>query len=178
MRFSFPGRTSAFPFAFVLAVFSLVFVLTGSCARPPQADPAATRAAIEAVDRDFMAAFAARDGKAIGLLYTEDAKLLAPNAEPALGRDAIVKSWESFLELPIPTVRLETDEIHGTGDVVTGEGRYALIGAEGQTVEAGKFLVVYRKTEAGWRLHRDIWNSDAPAGAPAPADSTLVSPKE
>ncbi|MEK7316860.1 MAG: SgcJ/EcaC family oxidoreductase [Candidatus Eisenbacteria bacterium] len=178
MRFSFPGRTSAFPFVFLVALFSLLLVFAGSCSRPPQADPAASRAAIDAVDRDFMAAFQARDGKAIGLLYTEDAKLLPPNEEPAIGRDAIVKVWEGLLGLPLSGLRLETDEIHGTGEVVTVEGRYALIGGDSQTVEAGKYLVVYKKTEAGWRLHREIWSSNAPAMAPAPADTTIASPKE
>ena len=177
MRFSFPGRTSAFPFVFLVALFSLLLVFAGSCSRPPQADPAAVRAAIDAVNRDFMAAFQARDSKAIGLLYTEDAKLMPPNLEPALGRDAIVKVWESLLGLPISSFLLETDEIHGTGDVVTEEGHYALIGGDSQTVEAGKYLVVYKKTEAGWRLHRDIWSSNAPAMAPATPDTTIATPK-
>ncbi|HEY6572263.1 MAG TPA: DUF4440 domain-containing protein [Candidatus Eisenbacteria bacterium] len=178
MRFSFPGRTPAFPLAFVAAVFSLLLVFAGSCSRPPEADPAAVRAAIGTVDRDFMAAFEARDGNRLGLLYTEDAKLMPPNAEPALGREAIVKAWESFFELPIPILRLEADEIHGAGDVVTSEGRYALVGTGGETVEAGKYLVVWKRTEAGWRVHRDMWSSNAPANAPATADTTAVSPKE
>lgn len=178
MRFSFPGRTSAFPFAFVATALSLLLVFAGSCARLPQADPAAGRAAIDAVNREFMAAFEARDGKAIGMLYTEDAKLMPPNEEPALGREAIVKVWEGLLELPIPSIRLETDEIHGTGDAVTEEGHYALIGTGGQTVEAGKFLVVWKKTDAGWRLHRDIWSSNAPATVPAAADPTIAPAKE
>lgn len=178
MRFSFPGRTSAFPFAFVVAAFSLLLVFAGSCSRPPQADPAAVRAAIDTLDRELMTAFEARDGKALGLLYTEDGKMMPPNAEPALGREAIVKVWESIFELPIPTLRLETDEIHGTGDAVTAEGRYALIGATGETVEAGKYLVVFKKTEAGWRFHRDMWSSNAPATAPASADTTIASAKE
>lgn len=178
MRFSFPGRTSAFPVAFVLAALSLLLVFAGSCSRPPQADPAAARAAIDSLDRELMAAFESRDGQALGLLYTEDATLMPPNAEPALGREAIVKVWESLFELPLPILRLETDEIHGTGDVVTAEGRYALLGADGGTVEAGKYLVVYKKTEAGWRLHRDIWSSNSPATAPASADTTTATAKE
>ena len=174
MRFSFPGRTAAFPFAFVVVAFALFVVFAGSCSRPPQADPAATRAAIDSIDRDFMEAFAKRDGKAIGLLYTEDAKLMPPNEPPALGRDAIQKAWEGIFQLPIPVMQIQTDEIHGADDVVTAEGRYALVGADSTTVEAGKFLVVWKKTEAGWRIHRDMWSSDAPANAPATADTTVA----
>ena len=178
MRFSLPGRMSAFPFAFVAAFLSLLVVFSGSCARPPQADPAAVRAAIDSLDRDFMKAFAARDGKALGLMYTEDAKLMPPNEAPALGRDAIVKSWEGMFQLPIPLLTIQADDIHGTGDVVTEEGRYALVGTDSQTVEAGKYLVVWKKTDAGWRIHRDMWSSDAPANAPAAADTTTAPVRE
>ena len=174
MRFSFPGRTSAFPFAFVVVAFALFVVFAGSCSRPPQADPAATRAAIDSIDRDFMAAFAARDGKAIGLMYTEDAKLMPPNEPATLGRDGIVKAWEGIFQLPIPILRIQTDEIYGTGDIVTGEGHYSLAGADSVTVESGKYLVVWKKTEAGWRKHRDMWSSDAPASAPATTDTTVA----
>ncbi|HET9950652.1 MAG TPA: SgcJ/EcaC family oxidoreductase [Candidatus Eisenbacteria bacterium] len=177
MRFSFPGRPSAFPVAFLLALSAMILVFAGSCARPPQSDPAAARAGIEAANRDFSKGVAAHDAKALALLYTEDAKLLPPNAPPVLGRDAIAKFWESLLELPIQSLALETVEVHGTGDEVTEEGRYSLIGANGETVEVGKTLVVWRKTDAGWRLYRDMWSSDAPATAPATADTTAVPAK-
>jgi len=178
MRFSFPGRTSAFPITFLLALFAMVLVFAGSCARPPQSDPAAARAGIESANRDFSKGVAAHDAKALALLYTEDAKLLPPNAQPVLRQDAIAKYWESLLELPIQSLALETVDIYGSGDEVTEEGRYTLIGTKGETIEAGKTLVVWRKTDAGWRLHRDMWSSDAPATASASADTSAAPVKE
>jgi uncharacterized protein (TIGR02246 family) len=178
MRFSFPGRSSAFPVALLLALLAMLVVFAGSCARPPQADPAAARAGIAATDEAFTKAFAAHDATALSLLYTEDAKLLPPNAEPVLGRDAIAKYWASVLELPIESVALELIDIHGSGDEVTEEGRYTLTGANGDTFEAGKSLLVWRKTDAGWRIYRDMWSSNAPATAPAVADSAAAPAKD
>jgi uncharacterized protein (TIGR02246 family) len=173
MRFSLPGRFSAFPVAFLLALFATVLVFAGSCARPPQTDSTAARAGIDSTNQVFTMAFAAHDAKALALLYTEDAKLLPPNAEPVLGRDAIQKFWESMLELPIQSIALETIDVHGGGDEATEEGRYALVGSKGDTVEAGKSLVIWRKGETGWKLYRDMWSSNAPATAPA-ADSAAA----
>ena len=178
MRFSFPGRSSGFPVVFLLALFAMVLVFAGSCARPPGSDPAAARAGIESANREFSKGVAAHDAKTLALLYTEDAKLLPPNGPPVLGRDAIETFWGGFLELPIASLALETIDVHGDGDVVTEEGRYTLLDAQGGTVEAGKTLVVWRKTDAGWRLHRDMWSSDAPATAPASADTSAAPAKE
>jgi len=176
VRFSLPGRPTAFPVSLILALSAMLLVFAGSCARPPQSDPAAARAGIESVNVEFTKAFAAHDAKALSLLYTEDAKLLPPNAEPVLGQEAIAKYFESLLELPIQSIALETVGLHGAGDEVTTEGRYALTSADGGTIESGKTLIVWRKTDAGWRLHRDMWSSDAPATAIA--DTTSVPAKD
>jgi uncharacterized protein (TIGR02246 family) len=174
MRFSVPGRTASHPILFLVALAAVGTVLLGSCSRPPVEDPAAIRAGIVATDREFMTAFAARDAAALGRLYTEDAAVLPPNAEPVPGREAITKFWDTLLILPVKEARLEVVDVYGTGDVVTSEGRYALLDDQDHPVDAGKYLVVWKKTEQGWRIYRDLWNSDTPASA-APSDTTAAS---
>lgn len=173
MRFSFPGRTRAFPIPFLLAALPLLLVVAGSCSRPPRNNSAAARAGIEATSRELTQSFMARDAKAISLLYTEDGAMMPPNDQPVLGRDAIEKYWGALLALPVQSFRVETVEVFGSGDgnEATEEARYALVGPNGETVESGKALVIWRKTDAGWRLHRDMWSSNAPANAPAGPDS-------
>ncbi len=173
MRSSVADRSRiAAPFAFVIAFASLLF--TGSCARPPAEDPAAARAAIEANNQAYMKAFEAGEAKELGAMYAEDAKLLPPNGERILGRPAIEGFWASFLQLPVETLRLETVDLHGGGDTVAEEGNYVLAGAGGQTVETGKYIVVWRRTEVGWTIARDMWSSNAPAMAPAAPDSAAA----
>ncbi|HEU4332943.1 MAG TPA: SgcJ/EcaC family oxidoreductase [Candidatus Eisenbacteria bacterium] len=174
MRFSVPERTTSYPVLFLVTLAAVGSVLLGSCSRPPADDASAARAGIVAADRDFMAAFTARDAAAMALVYTEDATLYPPNVDAVQGREAIAKFWESMLLLPVKELRLELVDVHGTGDTVTSEGRYTLLDDQDRTVEAGQYLVVWKKTAQGWRMYRDLWNADAPAAA-SPAD-TLGAP--
>lgn len=102
----------------------------------------------------------------MGLLYAEDGQVLPPG-EPLLeGREAIVTMWQSVLALPIAGVQLQTAEV-GVGDSTAWEtGRYTMTGNDGSTMESGKYVVVWRHDEAGWKIYRDIWNSNTPAAAP------------
>lgn len=133
--------------------------------------PAEARSAIEAANRQFMEAFSRRDAAALGLLYAEDGQVLPPGALPLEGRDAIVTMWQSVLALPIAAIELQTAEI-GVGDEGAWEvGRYEMTATDGRTTESGKYVVIWRRGEAGWKNYRHIWNSNAPAAAPAPGDA-------
>ena len=41
-------------------------------------------------------------------------------------------------------------------------GHYALGLPDGTAVDEGTYLVVWKKSDEGWRLHRDIWNTNRP----------------
>jgi ketosteroid isomerase-like protein len=30
--------------------------------------------------------------------------------------------------------------------------------ADGNVVGEGRYIVIWKRTDAGWKLHRDIWN--------------------
>ena len=51
-------------------------------------------------------------------------------------------------------------------DTAAEVGRYVLAMADGTEVDRGKYIVLWRHTEDGWKLHRDIFNSDLPAPQP------------
>ena len=42
-------------------------------------------------------------------------------------------------------------------------GQYTLGGADGTTIDQGKYLVVWKNDGGNWKLHRDIWNTSRPA---------------
>jgi ketosteroid isomerase-like protein len=63
-------------------------------------------------------------------------------------------------------VELETAEVGGKGDVVYEVGTYTLFGDQGQAVDNGKYVVVWKRERGAWKLHRDIWNSSRPAAEP------------
>jgi ketosteroid isomerase-like protein len=58
---------------------------------------------------------------------------------------------------------LETVELEGHGDTAIEVGRYTLRGEEGQTLDRGKFIVIWKQVEGEWKLHRDMFSSSMPA---------------
>lgn len=164
-------RASRLPRASLLAGLALAAV-AGCSPAEKRASPDEVRSAIEAVNRQFMEAFSRRDAAAMGLLYAEDGQLLPPGALPVDGRQAIVTMWQSILALPIDAIDLQTAEV-GVGDDSAWEtGRYTMTASDGSTTESGKYVVIWKRGEAGWKIYRDIWNSNAPAAAPAPGGPT------
>lgn len=156
------------------AMLVTVAMLSGILGCAPAAkreDSAAVRASIEAVNRQFMDAFSRRDAAALGLLYAEDGRVMPPGAAAIDGREAIAAMWQSVLALPIASMQLQTVEV-GIGDGSAWEtGRYTMTGNDGRTAEQGKYVVLWKHDEAGWKIYRDIWNSDAPAVAPQAGDT-------
>ena len=58
---------------------------------------------------------------------------------------------------------LTTEEAMGTDSRAVEVGRYEMSTADGSTIDEGKYIVWWQRTPAGWRLHRDIWNTSRPA---------------
>jgi len=115
-------------------------------------------AAISAANGQFMEAFAAGDAMAVALLYTEDARLLPPGGTAVEGRPAIAAFWRAVIEGGVAQISLTIDEVQGAGDWAYELSRWAMYDADGGTVGEGKYIVIWRRTAEGWRLHRDIWN--------------------
>lgn len=147
---------------------AFVAALIAGCAPAAKTErPAEVRSEIEASNKQFMDAFSRRDAAAIGLLYAEDGQVLPPSAPPLDGREAIVTMWQSVLALPFASVQLQTVEVGVGEDSAWETGRYTMIGNDGKVAEAGKYIVIWKHGEAGWKIYRDIWNGNTPATPPA-----------
>lgn len=124
------------------------------------------RDAIVAADENFMAAFNKGDAAGVAALYTEDGQLLPPNGDFVTGKQAIQDFWQGVMDAGIKGAKLEIVEVEEYADTAYEIGKYTLYGAEGQEVDTGKYLVIWKQENRQWKLHRDIWNSSMP---PAPA---------
>ncbi len=122
-----------------------------------------TQDAIAAADRRFEAAFNRGDAAAVASLYTENGQFLQPHGEPAKGRAAIQTVFQGLMDMGVRTIRLETLEVESYGDTASEIGTYALEADDGQLLDRGKFLVLWKKQADQWRLHRDMINSSLPA---------------
>ncbi len=145
------------------AAIMLVGVALCGC-RPPQAEPPAdVTAEIRTAGGQFSAAFAAQDAAALANLYTAQAWLLPPNSDFIIGREAIQTFWQGVMDAGVAVVTLTIEEAMGTDSMAVEVGRLELSTADGSTIDEGKYIVWWQRTPAGWRLHRDIWNSSRPA---------------
>jgi uncharacterized protein (TIGR02246 family) len=159
----------------IVAAAALAALLLSGCMTPPKEDAADVRAAVDTSNRQFMDAFARGDAARIATLYADDAQLLPPGNLPVEGRAKIESLWRGVLALPVKEMHLQTVEFTVHGDDASEIGHYSLVGNDGRELDAGKYIVLWTKTAAGWRLHRDMWNSNAPvvtAPPVAPPDST------
>lgn len=126
------------------------------------------KAEIDRVARLIPEHFNGGEIDAIGPLYTEDCVFMVPGAPATTGRGAVVDAMAGLRAGGI--ARLETWRVEvqsDGGDAAVEHGGYRMFDAAGAENDRGKYLVLWKRTPAGWRLHWDMFNSDLPA---APQD--------
>jgi len=117
------------------------------------------RGAVENGNRAFIAAFLRGDAKTVSELYTEDAQVIAPGAPVARGRAAIAAAWQKAIDGGVKDVTLETLDVEAAGDLACETGTVGLVGRDGAASSA-RYVVVWKRTNGQWKLHRDIWNAE------------------
>lgn len=117
---------------------------------------------IAAENERFMRAFKQADAAGVAALYSEDGQLLPPGAPAASGWDAIRLFWQAAMDSGIHAAQLETVELEDHGETVIELGRYTLCGAAEQSLDQGKYMVIWKREHGVWKLYRDIFNSNGP----------------
>lgn len=111
----------------------------------------------------FATAFEAKDATGLAALYTEEAQLFPSHSDPVEGQEAIVTYWREVFGTGLSGVSLDTVEVDNEGDTAIETGRYRLTTPDGQVADEGKYLVVWKRIEDHWFIHRDIWNTSRPS---------------
>lgn len=141
----------------------------GACGQDaPMADPAEITSRSDA----WEAALAAQDVDALVALYTDDARVMAPNLPPASGTAAVREAFSGMIAAGF-TGTLTPVDTRVSGDIGYNVGTFQLTMADG-TVTTGNFVETWERGSDGtWRISNDIWNSDQSADA-AEADRSHV----
>ena len=63
----------------------------------------------------------------------------------------------------VSSIELITWEVEDCGDTAVEVGRVVMRGGDDEILDDGKFIVIWKKEDDGWRLHRDIVNSSLPS---------------
>jgi uncharacterized protein (TIGR02246 family) len=117
------------------------------------------RTVVEAGNRAFIAAFLAGDASAVARLYTENAQVIAPGEPVARGRSAIAAAWQKTINSGVKDLSLQTAEVESAGDLACETGIVRLVSRDGRSTQ-GRYVVVWKREDGQWKLHRDIWNSE------------------
>ncbi|MGD8496497.1 MAG: SgcJ/EcaC family oxidoreductase [Gemmatimonadales bacterium] len=127
---------------------------------------ASATAAIHAADEAFVQAFNTGDAAGVAAIYTDDAMVMAPGAPAVRGTAAIEGMMGSFFgEGPGPQLSIDTKNVElmmspGVGHTAVATGSWTMNAPDGTHLDHGKALVVWRQTDDGWKISRDMWNSD------------------
>jgi len=123
--------------------------------------PAAVKKTIAETNALYFSLFSKRDN-AIVNLYTEDACLFAPYAAAIYGRAALAKDFkDTYAAGKIRGVKFATQQVYGNGnEYVTEEGTWQVYDIKDNVIDNGKYLKLWKKTTAGWKIFRDVFNSN------------------
>ena len=119
--------------------------------------------AIAVSNQLYWQAFTTSDSTLFIERYAADACIM-PDGVPALcGPDAPAAFYRvGYQQLKIRNGRFTTQGVWGSGNYVTEQGRYELRNGQGEIIEIGKYLVLWKKTATGWKMFRDSFSSDQP----------------
>jgi uncharacterized protein (TIGR02246 family) len=145
---------------------SIMFAIVGVIGLTMPVAAEDVRAAIDQANAQIVEAFKAGDAAAIAANYTEDGKMLPPDATEVAGRAAIQQFWQSWLDDGLKNLTLEAIEVEAEGDLAYEVGNFSIEAPaenDAMATATGNYLVVWKRASGDdWQLHVDTWN-DAPA---------------
>ncbi len=164
---------SRFGNAVVLAVSFLL--LNGCTQTAPPANTAADEAAIRAINPIWFKAYTAGDVEGVVALYADDAVFSGPGAPAARGPAAIREYFKKDIaESAVAGITFKAGpktDVGVSGDLGWEWGTFTVLDKSGATVDVGKYVSIFRRKDGKWQIIRDIYNSDTPPPAPAPAEA-------
>jgi uncharacterized protein (TIGR02246 family) len=116
-------------------------------------------AQIREANDQFETTYARGDAPGMASLYTSEGMLLPTGVEPVKGRQAISHFWQLVMDMGVKNAKLDSVEVEQHGDTAIEVGQYLLSDAEGKRIDQGKYIVIWKKQDGQWKLHKDIWNT-------------------
>ena len=130
----------------------------------------AAPAAIQAQSQAFTAALAQGDAGKAAQFFTTDSRLSVPGINGVLaGRAAIETFWATALNGGLKELTLTATEIDGRGDLRVETGTYVGYGANRAEFGRGQYLMVWKREDGAWKIHRDFGHGDAAPNAAGPS---------
>jgi uncharacterized protein (TIGR02246 family) len=146
----------------MLVLRAIVILFTLASVHPASADEAAdVRAAIEASNASFASAYSEKNAAAIAARYTNDGALLPPGDDMISGTEGIETFWKGLIDYGVANLSFSTIEVEAHGDLAYENGVVSYevpVEGGGKAAAQAKYLVVWKKADGAWKMHRDMWN--------------------
>ena len=86
---------------------------------------------------------------------------MPPNVPAICGTEALAKDFnETYAAGTVKSGKFMTMEVYGDAfEYVTEEGLWQVFDANGQSIDEGKYLKLWKKTKDGWKILRDSFNT-------------------
>ena len=128
-----------------------------------QTDNAKVKEEIDAANKQFEQVYSSSGGAGVAAFYAKDAKVLPPNSGMIENNDDIGKFWKGVFDAGIKKFSLTALTVESFGKSAVETGKFVIYDANDKQIDAGKYLVFWKKEKDGWKLFRDIWNNSSPA---------------
>ena len=130
------------------------------------------RTALMQRDRDWSAS--TKDANRFVSFFAADASMYPPGMPVVTGADAIRQAWAGMSGAPGFALRWTAAEaqVSSSGDLGYTTGAYEA--TMGGLTEKGKYVTLWKKDGAEWKVTRDIFNADGPA----PEAHAVVTPAD
>jgi uncharacterized protein (TIGR02246 family) len=147
----------------------VVAVLLTGCSQTMADNREADTHALKDNEARWNQEWAAKDADKIMAHYADDAVLMAPGMEAAVGKDAIRKLLDGMLKDPALALKFQasTVEVAKSGDIGYTQGSYTLTATDPASKQPikdnGSYVTTYRKgTDGSWKAVADIASSAVP----------------
>ena len=158
----------------LMLAFAAIILASGCVAKAPAPqDTAADKTKLQTDALSWFDHFAAADSEGLANLYAEDALVMPPGGPAVAGRPAI-KTFLGAMSAGAKAGGISLKQGSVTGSDVSGDmgwisGTYTIQDSTGTMIDSGNYITVHHRTNGSWLYVRDIWNSDRPVAAAAPA---------
>ena len=114
---------------------------------------------IEGDNAKFSEEFKKGDSNALAAHYASDGWAMFDKSEPFKGA-AIANAWGGAIRSGVKELKINTTDLTGNAELLVETGTYEMIGDGNKTLDKGKYVVVWKPADGGWKIYRDIGNSN------------------
>lgn len=111
---------------------------------------------------EFVNLFNQSDSIGLANMFTADGKSMEPNEPAFVGRKAIQTHYNIVMDAGANKLGLVTTGLWGDSNMLAEEGEFTFSDNNGNQLDKGKYIVLWKIEDGKWKLFRDCYNSDLP----------------